>query len=78
MMAKSNAKLRSDVVRAVLAESKLSQNALARLIPVTSGYMSQLMNGTRHASSRVQARIRYIFGGCKFNDLFEIIPDRRG
>lgn len=78
MMAKSKAKLRSDVVRAVLAESKMSQNALAKLIPVTSGYMSQLMNGTRHASPRIQTRIRYVFGGCRFDDLFEIIPDGRG
>ncbi len=77
MRTRWKAKLRSDVIRAVLAEGNISQNALARMIPVSSGYMAQLMNGTRHPSHVVRRRLLYILGGCKFDDLFVEIEGRK-
>ena len=77
MLIRRIVKLKSDVVRAVLAEAGISQNAFAKLIPVTSGYMSELMHGTKHPSPFIQRRIQYVLGGCRFEDLFEV-EERQG
>ena len=71
-------KLKSDVVRASMAGAKVSQNALARMIPVSSGYMSQLMDGSRSPSWHVPRRFLYILGGLKFEDLFQYIDCKKG
>ncbi len=57
-------------MRATLVHAGMSQNALARLIPVTSGYMSDLMRGSKSPSLYIQRRLQFIMGGCRYEDLF--------
>ena len=50
----------------------MSQNWLAMKIGVSSGYMSQLMDGSRHPSPDVRRRLLDLFPECDFDDLFVI------
>ena len=65
-------KLKAKVVRRKLARKSLSQNWLALRAGVTSGYMSQVMNGSRHPSPKLRQRLLDIFPECQFYDLFLI------
>jgi len=49
----------------------LSQNKLATLCGVSSGYMSQLVSGKRHPGPGVRARLLQVFTKLSFDDLFE-------
>ena len=48
----------------------MSQNDLARLAGVTSGYLSRLMNGRRCPSPRMRRRLQEALGCSEFDDLF--------
>jgi hypothetical protein len=50
----------------------MSQNWLALKIGVSSGYMSQLMDGSRHPSPAVRQKFLDVFPECVFDDLFQI------
>lgn len=65
----SRFRLRPDVRRA-LARLNLSQNEFARQCRVSSGYMSQLLTGSRCAGPEVRARILGIIG-LDFDSMFE-------
>lgn len=65
-------KLRAGKITGALAKKNLSQNWLARHIGISSGYMTQLLNGTRCPSPKTRRRFQEYFIECKFNDLFEI------
>lgn len=74
-------KLREEKIERLLARKNLSQNWLAKRIEVSSGYMSQLMNGVRYASPRVRAKLQEVFIDSTFDELFRIRNDggqRRG
>lgn len=58
--------------KALLKKNK-SQNWLAQHLQISSGYMSQLMNGARHPSGELRERLLLYFEGAEFDDLFEII-----
>ena len=58
---------------------KVSQNELARLLGLSTAYMSQLMNGTRSPSPRTQRRIQTFFGDVSPDELFIAVgPDAQG
>jgi len=55
-----------------LAEQNLSQNALASMIDISSGYMSQLINWRRCPSPSLRRRMFKAFSPLTFHDLFVI------
>ena len=58
---------------------KVSQNELARLLGLSTGFMSQLLNGTRSLSPRTQRRIQRFFGDVGPDELFIVVgPDAQG
>ena len=48
----------------------MTQNELAAMVGITSGYFSQLMTGTRFPSARVRKRLQEVLGAPCFDDLF--------
>lgn len=64
--------LKAKVVRKKLARKSLSQNWLAMRAGVSSGYMSQVMNGSRNPSPKFRQRLLDVFPECQFDDLFII------
>ena len=63
--------LRPDPVWAFLDERDISQNELARLAGISSGYFSQLMSGAAHPSPQVRESLQRELG-LDFDDLFTI------
>ena len=66
-------RIRTRELRNILLRKNLSQNWLAGRLEVSSGYMSQLLRGSRHPSPALRQRILANFLGSSFDDLFEII-----
>lgn len=64
--------LKSDSLKIRLIKNNKSQNWLAHKLEVNSGYMSQLMNGSRHPSPKLREKLMDIFPECNFDDLFMI------
>ncbi len=64
--------INTDVVREKLIRSNLSQGCLAKRLGVCTGYMSQLLDGSRHPSAKVRKRLMSIFSESSFDDLFII------
>ena len=58
----------------LLDRLKISQNRLAHLCGVSSGYMSQLVCGRRSPSPRVQRQIQQVIGEADLDDLFVTQP----
>ena len=54
----------------LLDRNHMSQNDLALLAGVTSGYLSRLMNGRRCPSPRMRRRLQEALGCSEFDDLF--------
>ena len=48
----------------------MSQNELAALVGTSSGYLSQLMSGTRCPSAELRRRLVDVLGVADFDDLF--------
>ncbi len=53
-----------------LDQLNMSQNELARTVGITSGYLSQLMSGTRCPSAEMRKRLQDVLGIDSFDDLF--------
>jgi len=70
--------LNREFVGKVLTRRNISQNGLARRLRISSGYMSQIMNGSRYISAKMRRRIFRYFRNYDFNDLFLIIEDGKG
>lgn len=66
--------LKSKAIREVMAKKNQSQNGLAVRIGASSGYMSQLMNGTRHPSPELRKKIMAALKIATFDEVFEIVP----
>jgi transcriptional regulator with XRE-family HTH domain len=49
----------------------ISQNKLAELCRISSGHMSQLLRGKRHAGPETRRRIMRVFPNLPFEALFE-------
>ena len=68
----SRVTVRAVAVWRLLDERDISQNELARLCGLSSGYMSQLVSGTRSPSAQVRRRIQQALGITDFDELFII------
>ena len=60
-----------------VARQNVSQNELAVKLGISSGYMSQLVCGTRCPSPRLRRRMLDFLGPLTFDDLF-IVEERSG
>ena len=63
--------LRRDAVLRAIVTLNISQNDFARLCRVSSGFMSQLLSGARHAGPRTRRRILAALPTADFDDVFE-------
>ena len=68
-------KLNADAVWERLNRLYMTQNDLARLAGITSGYLSLLMGGRRCPSPDVQRRLIETLGVTRFDDLFIVVRD---
>lgn len=66
----SRVKLNPDRVWELLNRLNMTQNELARLAGISSGYLSQLMSGTRCPSAEVRRKLIDVLGVTSFDDLF--------
>ena len=66
----SRVRLNPDRVWELLNRLNMSQNELARLAGISSGYLSQLMTGTRCPSAELRRRLMEVLEVPRFNDLF--------
>ena len=72
-------KLNRDAMWELLDQLGISQNELARLCGLSSGYFSQLMNGTKSPSPKVRRELQQVLGVSDFDRLFIIEwPDEGG
>ena len=70
-------RLKREAIEAVLARRNLSQNALAKRLGVSSGYISQIMTGDRYVSPKMRQRMLRYFRGYTFNELFVVEDGKR-
>ncbi len=63
-------KLKNDFIKKELAKRNKSQNWLANHLRISSGYMSQLLNGVKHPSPELRQKIQNYFKDQSFEDLF--------
>ena len=66
----SRVRLNPDNVWELLNRLNMTQNELARLAGISSGYLSQLMTGTRRPSAELRRRLMKALGVTRFDDLF--------
>ncbi len=66
----SRVKLDPHKVWELLNRLNMTQNELARLVGTSSGYLSQLMSGTRCPSADMRKRLMEALGVTRFEDLF--------
>lgn len=66
-------RLNANAVWERLNRRNLAQNEVARAVGITSGYLSQLLSGTRRPSPRVQARLMKELGIKDPEEIF--LPD---
>ena len=66
----SRVKLDHHKVWELLNRLNMTQNELARLVGTSSGYLSQLMSGTRCPSADIRKRLMEALGITRFEDLF--------
>jgi len=70
--------LRNKEIEKILIRMNKSQNWFAHKLEVSSGYMSQLMDGSRNPSPRLREKIMNKLLDYKFDDLFIIQEDDDG
>lgn len=66
------AKVKTLQVKEILLRRGISQNGLAMRLKITSGYCSQLLNGTRCPSPTLRHQLLKVLGE-DFDTLFEIV-----
>ena len=66
----SRVRLRQRSVWDRLDQLNMSQNELARTVGITSGYLSQLMSGSRCPSAEMRRHLQDVLGFDSFDDLF--------
>jgi transcriptional regulator with XRE-family HTH domain len=69
--------LRRKNIITLLAKLNRSQNSLARDMDISSGYMAQLLTGTRNPGPKMRVKIMRVFRRHKWDYLFEIVVDRK-
>lgn len=61
-----------------IARHNMSQNEFARRLDITSGYMSQLVCGTRHPSPQLRRKMLECLNPMTFDELFSIVEGKNG
>lgn len=69
-------KLKPEAVWEQINRRNMSQNELARASGISSGYLSQLISGTRSPSPAVRKRLQAVLGVYEFDQLFVMEPTR--
>ena len=69
-------RINQDAVQVAMAKRNMSQNMLAIRAGISSGYISQLMCGTRYPSPKVRQKILDVLG-MDFDDVFIIEREER-
>lgn len=69
-------RVNKDAVQVAIAKRNMSQNMLAIRAGISSGYISQIMCGTRYPSPRVRQKILDVLS-MDFDDVFIIERDER-
>jgi transcriptional regulator with XRE-family HTH domain len=59
--------------RKLLARRNFSQNSLGRAVGLSSGYVSQLIRGTRSPGPEVRKKLMAVFPDLSFDELFQEI-----
>lgn len=74
----SRVRIKPETVWKYLNRLNVSQNKLARRVGISSGYLSQLMSGTRCPSAEVRVGLMEALGVTDFDELFilEIVSSR--
>ena len=67
----------SAVLRAI-AKRNMSQNMLAIRVGSSSGYISQIMCGTRNPSPRMREKLQSVLAPLTFDDIFIIEESGNG
>ena len=67
--------LQSARILPVLAQKNKSQRWLAKKLGISSGYMAQLLNGTRCPSPKTREKIQEHFKDWAFDELFTGIEE---
>jgi transcriptional regulator with XRE-family HTH domain len=70
-------RVNSKVLWDAIARQNITQNELASRLGISSGYMSQLVCGTRCPSPRLRRKMLELLTPLTFDDLF-IVEDRSG
>ena len=68
-------KLNQTAVMRAIARRNMSQNMLAIRAGISSGYISQIMCGTRNPSPAVRQKLQEILQPLTFDDIFIIEED---
>ncbi len=71
-------KLNRVVVMRTIARRNMSQNMLAIRAGISSGYISQIMCGTRNPSPSVRQKLQDALNPLTFNDIFIIEESENG
>jgi len=67
--------LKNNKIKEMIARKNKSQNWLAHKLEISSGYLSQLMEGSRNPSPKVREKIMAALPEYQFDDLFSIELD---
>ena len=70
-------RVRAKALLGILARRNMSQNGLARITGLTSGHVSQLIQGKRNVSPKTRTRILHCLGDVPFDEIFSISFGRR-
>ena len=65
-------KLNQAAVLRAIARRNMSQNMLAIRVGTSSGYISQIMCGTRNPSPRMREKLECVLAPLTFDDIFII------
>ena len=65
-------RLNQTAVLRAIARRNMSQNMLALRVGISSGYISQLMCGTRYPSPMVREKLQSVLNPLAFDDIFII------
>ncbi len=69
--------LKGDTVERYLARRNKSKSWLALRLGISSGYLSQLLDGTRHPSPRMRDKFLEVLPDFEFDDLFDLNQKER-
>lgn len=69
-MSQPKVRIKREAVLRLLTRRNMSQNKLGEKADLTSGHVSQLLNGKRNVSPKTRARIQSVLG-VSFDEIFE-------